>query len=272
MVVKTKYKALSVILIVIALSFLFYTFFIQIRRVESDSIGIKASISNAAATSGSYDITLVQGYVCFMPLLTELTVYPTNIQSVTYDDLVADTKDVLPFKIKSTISYQLNEKNAIKFYRTCGRSLEKVQEDYLKNIVRSVYMTQLNRFTSDSLIQNKQVLDYSIDSLLSISFNEIGLELHNVVCSFEYPKEVKERLSLRAKAAQDQIIANTQKVQAENYAQIQQIEADATRYQDSLVNSALTPLAVQKMFVDKWDGKLPACTETPKIYKDILSQ
>lgn len=269
MIIKTKYKALFIIIIIIVLLFLFYTFFIQIRRIESGNIGVKASITNPAMSSDDYDVTVVHGYVWFIPLLTELTIYSTNVQSVNYNDIVANTKDASSFKIESTISYQLNEKGAIKFYKSFGKSLKDIDKNYLKNIIQSTYDSEISRFTSDSLIQNKSVLDHTIDSVLSVKLHDMGLTLCNMVSNLEYPEEVNERIKLRAKTVQEQIIANNQKQQAENEVQIQLIKADATRVQDSLVNSALTPLAIQKMFVDKWDGKLPVYGDTPKIYKDI---
>lgn len=270
MKINAKYKVLITIFLIIVFIALFYTFFVQVRKIESGFIGVKASIDNPTDSSNDYDITTVKGYVCFMPLLTELTIYPLGIQTVTYDQIEAESKDVLSFKIKSTISYKINEKDIVKFYNSCDRSLKRVNDGYLKTIIQSVYSSELSQYMSDSLLMDKQTFDHSIDSLLSLKINEIGLILCNIDSKFEYPKEVKEKIDLRNKAIQSQIIADTQKYQAENEAKIQLIKADALRQQDSLINSALTHLSIQKMFIEKWDGKLPVYGETPKLYKKML--
>jgi hypothetical protein len=57
--------------------------------------------------------------------------------------------------------------------------------------------------------------------------------------------------------------------QAEADAKVKKIKADAEKYENDMKTSALSPLIIQQMFIEKWDGKLPVYGSTPNIFKDI---
>jgi signal transduction histidine kinase len=45
--------------------------------------------------------------------------------------------------------------------------------------------------------------------------------------------------------------------------------SNAEKKVNDLKASALTPLIIQQMFIEKWDGKMPQYGEVPKLYKDM---
>ena len=45
--------------------------------------------------------------------------------------------------------------------------------------------------------------------------------------------------------------------------------AEAEKKANDLKASALTPLIIQQMYIEKWDGKLPQYGEVPRLFKDI---
>lgn len=269
MVFKKKYKALIILVLVIAIIILFYTFFIQIHRVGPGFVGVKASISNPVDNSSDYDVEQVKGYVCFMPLLTELVIYPTSIQIANYDSLRIIAKDGVQFYIKPTVSYQLDDKKAGVFYKTCRKSLGEANNAYIKEIIAFAYLSEANNFASDSLINNKQLFETSVSATLTKKMDEIGLVLKNASSNLEIPQQIKDIINLRGQAIQNAILAEDKIKQIEAESRIQVLKADAVRRQDSLINSALTSHAIQKMFIEKWDGKLPVYGDTPKVYKSI---
>ena len=98
---------------------------------------------------------------------------------------------------------------------------------------------------------------------------EIGLILKNTNSNLQIPQKIKDIIALRSQALQNAILAEDKIKQAEAEAQIALLEARTKSREDSLKNSAITSLAIQKMFIEKWDGKLPVYGDTPKIYKNI---
>ena len=57
--------------------------------------------------------------------------------------------------------------------------------------------------------------------------------------------------------------------QAEAEAKAKIIAAEAEKKANDLKASALTPLIIQQMYIEKWDGKLPQYGEVPRLFKDI---
>lgn len=266
---RKKWKFLLIVVLIIITGGVFTKFFMQVKHIPSGYVGIKSSIGNPFDNSVDYDIKLIKGYVLFMPLYSEITTYPTSIQTVAYDSIRINAQDGTEFTVRPRISYLLEESKVILFYKNNKQSLNKVNESYLKEIIASSYNTAAGSFSSDSLVSNKNTLETEVNRILTSKMNEIGLTLKNINSNLEIPQKIKNIIELRSQVLQNAILADDKKKQAEAEAQIQLIEARTRSTEDSLKNSAMTHLAIQKMFIEKWDGKLPVYGETPRIYKNI---
>lgn len=260
-----KYKFLITAVVIIALAVLFYNFFIQVRQIEPGNIGVKSNIGSTDDT----DMELVKGYVIFMPLLTDLQIYPTTIQTAAYDSLKVTTKDGVQFSVKPSVSYQLDEQKAGLFYKICRKPIDAISKTYLKEIVIKSFDEAANHFVSDSLFYNKHVFDSLATALLTQKASLIGLDMKNISSNLQIPAHISQIMMLRSQALQNAILAEDKRIQAEAEARLDFAAADGQRRKDSLNNSALTPLFIQKLFIEKWDGKLSPNSDTPKIYKDL---
>lgn len=253
MAMKKKYKIIILILAIFVILGLFYTFFIQIRHVNAGEIGVKSSLSENNVHS-------VKGYVVFMPLYTDLAIYPTTIQVISYDSIPISSKDGIRFHVKPSISYQLNESKVTDLYKMSRSPFSTLNNGYLKDLVAAIYSSTANIFDADSLATNERIFNKLAYESLAVKMEQIGLTLMNTVSNLEYPESIKSAIAIRMKTLQEALIA-------ENKLRY----ADALRKEDSLRFSALTPLAIQKMFIDKWDGKMPPYTTNgiSRIYDSI---
>lgn len=266
---RKKWKFLLILLLIIVIGGLFSKFFMQIKHIPSGYIGVKSSIGNPLDNSVDYEVKLIKGYTVFMPLYTEITVYPTTIQTAAYDSIQINAEDGTQFIVKPRVSYLLDESKAGLFYKNYGQSLSGINNSYLKEIVDYSYATAAGFFASDSLVSNKNTFEIEVSKILSSKMSEIGLVLKNVNSNLEIPQKIKDIIALRSQTLQNAILAEDRIKQAEAEASIQLLEARTKSKEDSLRNSAMTQLAIQKMFIEKWDGKLPVYGDTPKIYKNI---
>ncbi|PXV63869.1 regulator of protease activity HflC (stomatin/prohibitin superfamily) [Dysgonomonas alginatilytica] len=266
---RKKWKFLLVLLLIIAIGGIFSKFFMQIKHIPSGYIGIKSSIGNPLDNSVDYDIKLIKGYVIFMPLYTEITVYPTTIQTAAYDSIKVNALDGTEFIVKPRISYLLDEAKAKLLYQNNKKSLGEINTGYLKEIIAHSYTTAAGTFSSDSLVSNKNAFEIEVSKTLAAKMSEIGLILKNTNSNLQIPQKIKDIIALRSQTLQNAILAEDRKKQAEAEAEIQLLEARTKSREDSLKNSAMTNHAIQKMFIEKWDGKLPVYGDTPKIYKNI---
>jgi hypothetical protein len=265
----SKWKVLLTLFIFIILLGVFFKFFMQVRHIQSGYIGIKSSAGSLINNSADYDIQTVKGYVVYIPMYTELVILPTTIQNAAYDSLRINTKDGVEFIVKPRVSYQLDETKSDLFFKNCHKQLDDIKKSYLKEIVANAYSSIASIYNSDSLVANKQNFEVEVNQNLNIKMSEIGLILRNTNSNLEIPQKIKDIIELRSIALQHAILAEDKKKQIEAEAEIQIIKANTIRKEDSLKNTSLTDYAIQKMFIEKWDGKLPVYGETPKIYKNI---
>ena len=264
-----KWKFLLILLLIIVIGGVFSKFFMQIKHIPSGYIGVKSSIGNPLDNSVDYEVKLVKGYVIFMPLYTEITVFPTTIQTAAYDSIKVNALDGTEFIIKPRVSYLLDESKAELLYKNEKKSLGEINNSYLKEVVAHSYSTAAGTFSSDSLVSNKNAFEIEVNKILASKMGEIGLILKNTNSNLEIPQKIKDIIALRSQSLQNAILAEDKMKQAEAEAEIQLLEARTKSKEDSLKNSAMTNLAIQKMFIEKWDGKLPVYGDTPKIYKNI---
>lgn len=59
---------------------------------------------------------------------------------------------------------------------------------------------------------------------------------------------------------------------ADGEAQALKIKGDAEAEYNRKIAASLSPLIVQQMMLDKWDGKLPVYGTVPTLFKDIAGK
>lgn len=252
MAIKKKYKFLIFVVILLALGYVFYAFFLRIVQIGNDEVGVRVELNNS-------QVDVVRGDLMYMPLRTRLYIYPATIQAIMYEDSVrVAVKDGILFYLLPRISYQLNAGRADLFYEKCGKTIDEINKVYLKELVYATYAKAASGYTADSLIYNKQQFEQLANEELKAKMDDVGLILKTSNSNLSVPKQIQDIVNLRVQALQDAIVA-----------EMRLRQVDAQRREDSLRNSALTPLSIQKAFIDKWDGKFRQDTPLPKVYKDI---
>lgn len=264
-----KWKFLLILLLMIIIGGVFSKFFMQIKHIQSGYIGVKSSIGNPLDNTTDYDLKIIKGYAIFVPLYTEITTYPTYIQTAAYDSIKINTLDGTEFIVKPRISYQVDETKILLLYKNSKQSLSEINKNYLKEIIAYTYSNAASSFSADSLITDRNSFESLVNKTLSSKMSEIGLILKNTNSNLQIPQSIQEVIALRNQTLQNTIIAEDKKRQSEAEGEILLTKAKIRSKEDSLENSAITPLAIQKMFIEKWDGKLPIYGDTPKIYKSI---
>jgi len=76
---------------------------------------------------------------------------------------------------------------------------------------------------------------------------------------------------MRAQNEKQKVIADANKEieKAKGTAQSITIRAEAQSKANDILNKSLTPLLIQKMYVEKWDGQLPTYGQVPQLFKSI---
>lgn len=260
---KTWWKWLLFLIFLIGIVFSIFYFFVRVYHVDPGYIGVKSSINNPADNSAAYETTMVNGYVVYIPLMTNLKIYPTSEFSYQLSQLTAYSKDGIGLKFAPKVSLQLESSKADKYYLSF-KDISLENNDHIEDNIKNVLANATSSFDTDSLIKNKSNFEAQLQTTLQAKLSEYGLLVKNINSNLDYPEDVKNRVELKLKLEQDILVAQTQ-------AKLAYIEAETKRKKDSLEYSVLSNLSIQKLFIDKWDGRLAPNPEQPKAYRDINS-
>jgi regulator of protease activity HflC (stomatin/prohibitin superfamily) len=101
-----------------------------------------------------------------------------------------------------------------------------------------------------------------------------------IIGKVRMPPSLEEAVNAKIKAVQDairaenekqRVIAEAQKKieEAKGEAEALRIRAEAESNANKLQGSSLTPAILQKMYLEKWDGKLPVYGQAPNLFKNV---
>jgi len=262
---KTRIFLLFVVIITVAV--LVMKNFVALERIDAGHAGIRVNL--VGSNRGVDDITEVTGWVFYMPFFTAIYEFPTFTQVKDYDPFIINARDGSEFTVDPIITYYVEDRSVTKIFRQYRRSLGELEDGFIKNVVYDCYRIVANRFSSDSLMSNRQRFEDEVQKQLSETLQKEGFIYQQLTSNIVPPQSLKNAIDAKNQTIQEALQAENKLRQAEADAKAKIITAEAEKKVNDLKASALTPLIIQQMFIEKWDGKLPVYGETPTMFKDI---
>lgn len=238
-----------------------------VERVDAGHEGILVNLYGN--DKGVDDVSLVTGWVWYAPWSKQVFEYPTYAQTIDYPAFEVNSKDGTKFTVDpSVILHIANGKAPIVFkkYRTgLDTIINKTLFVYIKDAAR----IEFNKYTADSIVSCRESVDKSFEDRVRLTLAKENFVLEQLTPGIKYPKSYEEAINAKNKAIQDQMrVANEVKVAEANARKII-VQAQAEAESNRLKQQALTPQILEKMWIEKWDGKLPVYGQVPTIFKDI---
>jgi regulator of protease activity HflC (stomatin/prohibitin superfamily) len=262
-----KTRILLIVIVLLIIVSLTFKFIVAFERIDAGNAGIRVNL--VGSNKGVDDITEATGWVVYMPALTAIYEFPTFTQTKDYEPFSVNAKDGGEFTVDPTFSYYVETVSVPSIFRRYRRTLPELENGFLKNVIYDSFRISANGFTSDSLVSNRQLFEEIVQKKLSATLKTEGFVFQQLTSNLEPPTSLKEAINAKNKTTQESIQAENKVRQAEADAKVKKIKADADKYENDMKSSALSPLIIQQMFIDKWDGKLPIYGENPKLFKDI---
>lgn len=248
----------------------FFRLFVGVERIDAGCVGIKVNL--VGDNRGVDDITEVTGWVFYLPLFTQIHEFPTFTQVKDYYQFHVNAKDGSEFTVDPTFSYYINRDLVPKIFRQYRRSLAELEDGYIRNVIMDSYRIVANQFPSDSLISNRQEFELAVQKMLIDELEKEGFIFQQLTSNITAPQSLKDAIDAKNRTTQEAYQAENKLRQAEAEAKAKIIAAEAEKKVNDLKASALTPLIIQQMYIEKWDGKLPQYGEVPKLFKDISNK
>ena len=252
------------------------------ERIDAGYEGIKVNLYGD--DKGVDDITLVTGAVWYNPITTAVYEYPTFVQTVDYAPFSINAKDGSSFTVDPTISLKIVDgKSAEVFKKYRKEDITEVINTTLYNYVRNAFRIQLNNYTTDELVSKREEFEKAIEERLSTELLAENFKLEQMTSGLQYPQtlvnaiDAKNAAVQEAQKAQNEVLkikaeAEKKIAAANGEAQALKIKGDAEAEYNRKIAASLSPLIVQQMMLDKWDGKLPVYGTMPTLFKDITGK
>lgn len=244
--------------IILAVCALFLTSCVE--RIDAGHEGIKFNL--AGSSKGVDDVALVSGWVWYLPWATGIYEYPTFAQTIDYKAFEVNSKDGTKFVIDPSLIVKIKDGKSPIIFKKYRKDLDSVINGSLRIYVVDTARNVFNKFTADSIVSNRSLVDKAFDEQVRRAFDKEGFQLEQLTPGIKYPKSYEEAINAKNKAIQDQMRVSNEIAVAEANAKKIIVQAQAEAEANRLKTQALTPAILQKMWIEKWDGSVPTVMGT----------
>lgn len=176
-----------------------------------------------------------------------------------------ETSDNIGIYVGMNCTAMIEEKDAAKFlYRYNNTSLETIIDTDIKKMVEDRFNIETAKYTSTELGAKKGEIMEAVKAYVVEYFKDYGITITVLGLkegiSFENPA-IQSAIDKKFESEQKLVIqqneneANIAKAEAEAQAMIMLAQAQAEA--NKLLSESLTNSLLEKMYYEKWDGKLP---------------
>ena len=264
------------------LGFFILTFlFFSCERIDAGHVGVKVNLYGD--NKGVSDVTEVTGMVFFNPITHNIYEFPTFIQHKEYtgdNSFIVNSKDGSEFHVSPIINYSVQREKVPTIFAKYRRSLDQIEEGFLKTAVFDAFRLATNKYTADELISNRAQFEIEVRKLLEGQLLHEGFVVNQFTSNLLYPESFKNAINAKNNAVQAALMAENKVKQAEAEAKIKVATAEgnaqamltsakAEAEANSLKQKTITPMLLQLEWINKWDGKLPVYGAAPMLYKPV---
>lgn len=243
--------------------------FSNCTRIEAGHVGIKVNLYGTE--KGVSDVTEVTGLVFYNPMSTKIYEFPTFIQHKEYsgsNSFVINSKDGSEFIVSPLINYSVQQEKVPTIFKKYRKTLQEIENGFLKTTVYDAFRVASNQYKAEYLVSNREEFEIKVKEILDNQLKKEGFIISQFTSNLVYPQSFKRAIEAKNNAVQQALMAENKVKQAEAEAKINvakaegnaqsmltMAKAEAETYR--LKQQTLSPLLLQQMWIDKWDGKLP---------------
>lgn len=249
------------------------------ERIDAGHVGVKVNLYGNG--KGVDDITEVTGWVLYNPISTKIVEFPTYVQHKEYkaimedgkvvsdESFVINSKDGSEFHVSPLLNYSVKREKVPYIFNKYRVTLGQIEEGFLKTAVYDAFRVVANSYTADELISNRELFEIKVRKNLEEHLAPEGFVLAQFTSNLVYPTTFKNAIEAKNNAVQKALTAENEVKTAEAQARIKVATAEgeakamltsakAEAESNRLRQQTLTPLLLQQMWIEKWNGGLPS--------------
>lgn len=237
----------------------------SIEKIDSGHKGLKINLVGNQRGVSSYQYKT--GWVVYNTWTEQVLEFPTYQQHIEYEDQGVILKGGFSATIKPTFNYSLREDAIGDMFVNLRRDIKEVEQGWLKNAIIGAVNDVANTWEVDSIFNHRQSFEAAIvlecNNRLSKWFNVSQLRTNIVP-----PDALQESIIAKTKAIQQAEASEQQAIAAisEGRRKVAVARADSA---ETIINAQaaalaikikqnqLSPLYIEYLKAQAWDGKLP---------------
>jgi regulator of protease activity HflC (stomatin/prohibitin superfamily) len=236
-----------------------------IEKVDSGYKGIKVSL--VGSTRGVTNYQYKTGWVIYNTWTEQMLEFPTFQQHIEYDDQQLITRGGFPATIKPTFNYSLKEENIGDMFVNLRLSIKDIEQKWLKNAIIGAVNDVANTWEVDSIFGHRQAFEAAIVAECNIRLSK-WFNVSQLRTNITPPEALQDAIIAKTKAIQQAeaseqealtaIAEGKRKVavaRADSAEMI--INASAAAMSIKIKQTQITPMYIEYLKAQAWDGKLP---------------
>lgn len=257
----------------IATMFALSTIFTSCERIDAGHVGVKVNLYGNG--KGVDDVTECAGLVFYNPLSTRIYEFPYFVQHKEYiktedmdNSFVVNSKDGSEFHVAPMINYTVQRDKIPYVFAKYRRTLPEIEDGFIKTAIYDAFRMTANAYTAEELVSNRQEFENRVKRTMDSAVLKEGFVVSQITSNLGYPASFKNAIINKNNAVQAALMAENQVKTAEAQAKIKiataqgqseamLIEVRAKAEANKLEQASLTPMLLQKQWIEKWDGALP---------------
>lgn len=238
---------------------------IDVERIDAGHVGIK--VSNVGDNRGVGRTEYVTGWVFYNSWISRIYEFPIHQQHIDYEEADIVTRGGFRATIRPSFNYSINAGNVADMFQNLRVGVKEMEQGWLKNAIVGSVNDVANRYTVDSIFNHREEFESAIikecNKRVSLWFNVSQLRTNIVP-----PKEISESIIAKTRAIQEVQVAENQRqvAVADAERKIAQAKGDSAKAVIEAAGRAeaikkeqmsLTPLYIEYIKIQKWNGEVP---------------
>lgn len=244
---------------------------IDIERIDAGHVGIK--VSNVGDNRGVGKTEYVTGWVFYNAWISRIYEFPIHQQHIDYEESDIVTRGGFRATIKPSFNYSINPGDVADMFQNLRVDVKTMEQNWLKNAIIGSVNDVANRYTVDSIFNHREEFESAIikecNKRVSTWFNVSQLRTNIVP-----PQEISESIIAKTRAIQEVQVAENQRqvAVAEAERKIATARGDSAKAVIEASGRAeairkeqfsLTPLYIEYIKIQKWNGEVPSTVAGP---------
>ena len=236
-----------------------------IEKVDSGYKGLKVNLVGSQRGVTNYQYKT--GWVMYNTWTEQMLEFPTFQQHIEYDDQQVITKGGFPATIKPTFNYSLKESNIGDMFVNLRLDVKQVEQGWLKNAIIGAVNDVANTWEVDSIFGHRQAFEAAIVTECNIRLAK-WFNVSQLRTNITPPDALQESIIAKTKAIQQAEASEQQALTAiaEGKRKVAVARADsaeliinayAAAQAIKIKQTQITPMYIEYLKAQAWDGKLP---------------